>query len=93
MLHPSLSYFADRYGLHQIPLGRKSAEETPADYARRVEEAKTASLFIAETTQDPSRVKETAATLRLPVLTVSLNSETWDQALMKIAKALSSLSQ
>ncbi len=88
MMHPSLSYFADRYGLHQIPLGRKGTEESPKEYAARVREAMGARVLIAETSQDPARARELSGSLRIPLLTVSLNSEDWEESLLSIARAI-----
>lgn len=89
VMHPSLSYFAHAYGLHQIPLGRKGTEESPGEYAGRLEEARSATLVIAETNQDPARARELSGTLGLPMVTVSLNSEEWQEALLRIAGAIS----
>ncbi|MDE7161051.1 MAG: zinc ABC transporter substrate-binding protein [Muribaculaceae bacterium] len=85
MMHPSLSYFARRYGLRQLTLGRKGAEESPAEYARRVGEARGAAVMVAETSQDPMRARETARTLGVPLVTVPLNSEHWQDALLQIS--------
>lgn len=89
VMHPSLSYFAHEYGLHQIPLGRKGTEESPGEYARRVEEARGATLVISETNQDPTKARELSKTLGLPLVTVPLNSEEWQEALLRIAGAIS----
>lgn len=85
--HPSLSYFARDYGLTQIPLQSDSKEASPLQLRKRMEEIKESGtkVFIIEKEHASPGDKETALQLGLKPIDVSLNSNGWEEFLMKIA--------
>lgn len=85
--HPSLSYFARDYGLHQIALNDVSKEISPRQLKERFETAAavTPAVFVIEKEHAGPADNETARMLGLPVMEVSLNSSEWLHDLKRIA--------
>lgn len=91
--HPSLSYFARDYGLHQLSLEQGGKEVTPERLARLCDEALAdrASVIIYDASSSPSQLEAVAEDLKLPMRrTEILSSSSWPEAMLQTARAISS---
>lgn len=89
-LHPSLSYFAADYGLEQIPLEKDGKEPSPAELARRFDEAAShGAKVIVLDREHPSEGTATLARKQgFDVVELGLNSGEWQQSLRRLATVL-----
>ena len=90
MRHPSLSYFARDYGLHQIALQADGKEPSPIQLQRQMEMMTDSGskVFIMEKEHANAGDVETAGQLGLKTLEVSLNSADWLSDLMRTANEI-----
>lgn len=90
VIHPSLTYFARDYGLHQIALETEGKESSPAQLQQRLDSAKAcgALVVVAEKGHHPAQAAQAAKALGVPVVELQLNSAQWPQELAKLATAL-----
>lgn len=89
--HPSLSYFARDYGLHQIAFNVENKETSPLQLRKSLQQASgnaPLAFFIPEGT-DQRRTATIAAEAGLTPVPVNLMSADWEEPLGKVADALS----
>jgi len=90
VFHPSWGYFADRYGLHQIPVELEGKEPKPSDlreFIKTVKKLKLKAIFIQPQFSKKAAeliAKETGAR----VVTVDPLSEDWNNNLLYVAKLI-----
>ncbi len=90
VIHPTLSYFARDYDLQQIAMEIEGKEPSPRQLSDRIETARgsQALILIHDKERDVSQANIIAHQLSLPVFSVSLNSENWENQLISIAHAI-----
>lgn len=91
--HPSLSYFANDYGLTQIAVQADGKEPTPAQLAEMITDAvhgKTPLLIVNETEHNPQLMSALNADLRLPQINISLMQGDLFKTLITLSDALRS---
>lgn len=89
--HPSLSYFARDYGLHQIAFNVENKETSPLQLQNSLQQASghtPAAFFIPEGTDSRRAAAITAETGITPT-PVNLMSADWENALRTVAETLS----
>ena len=88
--HPSLTYFANDYGLRQVSLELNGKEPTPAQMKQRLDEVRDskASLFFIEKGHSSYATRNIATTLNLPVTEISLLDYDWKENMLNVARAV-----
>lgn len=84
--HPSLSYFARDYGLHQISLGSEGKEHSVADTRRLLQYADSARIFLIQKDFDPSQAQ--ALINDIETHTIDPLNYDWDTELVTTARAI-----
>ena len=88
--HPSLSYFAQDYGLEQISVEFDN-KENPTRYMQNIVDvvkAEDAKVFFIQPEMDPSKASAFNAHLQLQVVGVNPLSYDWEGELLKVADAI-----
>lgn len=91
--HPSLSYFANDYGLTQIAVQADGKEPTPAQLAGMITDAAHGDaplLIVNETEHNPQLMNALNADLRLPQINISLMQGDLFKTLITLSDALRS---
>lgn len=90
VMHPSMSYFARDYGLHQIAMETGGKEASPRQLSQRIEAARRsgARVMIHETEHSPAQAEAIARELGIPMVRISLNSDEWASQLISTANAI-----
>lgn len=88
--HPSLSYFAHDYGLHQISIETEGKEVSPKQFKQKLQEATRLSpkVFFAQKEYDTEQSTRISSLVGTRIVPISLMSYDWDKQLYAIAKAL-----
>ncbi len=89
--HPSLSYFARDYGLHQISLGAENKESTVVDLKSRISEAveSGAHVFFVQQGTDSRAARSAGVETGLSQVNINPMNYRWDAEIVATAKALS----
>ncbi len=89
--HPSLSYFARDYGLHQISLSPEGKEASVTMMQSAIEQAKQAGAKVLFFQKDVDSRQATVANEQLQAELVTINplNYNWEEEITKIADALS----
>ncbi len=96
--HPSLSYFARDYGLHQMTLGSEHKEISASAFRRQIDKARRggSQVFFIDAAIDRQRAEEVAAQVGAKCKVINLTSNDWldnlDDVSREIASAYQSLS-
>jgi len=90
VMHPSLSYFARDYGLHQISIEDNGKEMTPKQLGQRLNEAREhgVKVLFYESENAPAQAKLISERLGINLVKFSLVSEDWSEQMLKIANAI-----
>lgn len=88
--HPSLSYFARDYGLHQIAFNVENKETSPLQMQNSLREAsgRTPSAFFIPEGTDSRRADAIAAETGIKPTAVNLMSDNWETPLRTVAETL-----
>lgn len=88
--HPSLSYFARDYSLHQLALGQESKEASIANLKSMIEEARTDSVkvFFFQKEYDSRQANTISDEIGSRLVPINPLAYDWDAELMKIADEL-----
>lgn len=88
--HPSLSYFANDYGLRQIAVGQESKEASPASLRDAIEEARSDSVgvFFYQKEYDSRQAESVSDAIGSRLVTFNPLSYNWEQELTSIVNAL-----
>ncbi len=89
--HPSLSYFAKDYSLHQLALGQESKEASIANLKNMVDEAREDSVrvFIYQKEYDSRQVQTICDEIGARLVTIDPLAYDWENELMKVVDELS----
>ncbi|MEE1021695.1 MAG: zinc ABC transporter substrate-binding protein [Muribaculaceae bacterium] len=90
VMHPSLSYFARDYGLHQIAMETEGKEATPRQLAERMNAARRsgAKVMVHDREHSSAQAETIARQLGLRLVLVSLNGYDWEDNLVKLAREI-----
>ncbi len=88
--HPSLSYFARDYGMHQISLQENGKETSPLQLKRKLESVTKSkpSVFVLEKEHSSPSDIDIAGQLGIDMINISLNSSEWLDDLMKLSNEI-----
>lgn len=88
--HPSLSYFANDYGLHQIAVGQESKEASPASLRAAIDEASADSVrvFFYQKEYDSRQAQNISDAIGSRLVTFNPLAYDWEQELTSIVNAL-----
>lgn len=88
--HPSLSYFARDYGLHQIAIEKEGKEPSPAQLENIISECKRAKVHVVfvQPEFDRRNAEIIAKQIGARVIPINPLNYSWDKEMMAIAKAL-----
>ncbi len=88
--HPSLSYFARDYGLHQIAVGQENREVSAAKMKDIIDEAKDDSVrvFFAQKAYDTRQAEGISAEIGARTVTIDPLAYEWETELIQAANAL-----
>lgn len=88
--HPSLSYFARDYDLHQVSIGFEGKDISARQLREAIENARTAgaSVFVVEAGRDAGRIASVNSSIGADTVNVNLMSYDWEQQLRHVAEAL-----
>lgn len=88
--HPSLAYFAEHYGLHQLSMEHDGKEASAERIARLIEECRRQGITtVFRQKQNSGRtVERIARELKLEVTEIDPLAYRWDEEMMRIAKTL-----
>lgn len=88
--HPSLSYFANDYGLHQIAVGQESKEASPASLRAAIDEARGDSVrvFFFQKEYDSRQAQNINDAIGSRMVTFNPLAYDWEQELKSITDAL-----
>ena len=88
--HPSLTYFANDYGLRQMPLEINGKEPSASQMRTRLDEISTASprVFFLEKGHKGSQTESLARDLNIPTAEISLLDYDWKKNLLTVARAI-----
>ncbi len=89
--HPSLSYFARDYGLHQVALEAEGKEATPGALRRSIDsgESSGAKVFFMQRQYDNRSAEAVASGLGVKTVTINPLDSLWAEQLQYIADELS----
>lgn len=90
VFHPSWGYFAQEYGLMQIPIEIAGKSPKPKELMHLIKEAKeeNASAIFTSPEFSTTIAKQIANELKIPVIKISPLSENWSENLETLAKAI-----
>ncbi len=85
--HPSLSYFARDYNLHQHSLGLEGKDMSVGQIRRAIDAAVADSVqvFILEPGADPDRARTVASNMGARTVMINLMNPQWEQELLHLA--------
>lgn len=88
--HPSLSYFANDYGLHQIAVGQESKEASPASLRDAIDHARADSVrvFFYQKEYDSRQAQNISDIIGSRLVTFNPLAYDWEQELTSITNAL-----
>lgn len=88
--HPSLSYFARDYGLHQIAMGQESRELSPATMREIINEARADSVrvFFSQKAYDSRQASGISTEIGARMVTIDPMAYDWENEIMQAANAL-----
>lgn len=88
--HPSLSYFARDYGLHQISLEYDGKEASAGHLKSKIDEAVSDSVkvFFFQNEFDSRQIEAVNSQIHAKVVTINLLSYDWDNEMLNIANAI-----
>lgn len=88
--HPSLSYFARDYGLHQIAVGQESRELSPGTMKDIIADAKADSVkvFFAQKAYDSRQAAGLSEEIGSEMVTIDPMAYDWENEIIKAAHAL-----
>lgn len=88
--HPSLSYFANDYGLHQIAVGQESKEASPASLRGAIDEARADSVrvFFYQKEYDSRQAESVNDAIGSRLVMFNPLAYDWEQELTSITNAL-----
>lgn len=88
--HPSLSYFARDYGLHQIAVGQETREVSAAKMKEIIDEAKEDSVkvFFTQKAYDARQVEGISTEIGAERVTIDPLAYDWENELIQAANAL-----
>lgn len=89
-MHPSLSYFARDYGLHQTAIEENGKEVTPRQLEQRIKTAKDNGVRVIfyESGHAPAQAALISERLGIKLVQISLISEDWSEQILKVANAI-----
>lgn len=89
VVHPSLSYFARDYGLHQLPVGTEGKEHSVADARRALDEANehNARVFLVDKDFNEANAAVIAGS-GIKTATINPLNYEWDTELTQTARAI-----
>lgn len=87
--HPSLSLFADEWGLHQLVIEENGLEPTPRHLVRLMEEAKNmdTKVVLIQVEFDKKNAESIAKELNLPLYTIQPLRENWKEEMTMLISA------
>lgn len=90
--HPSLSYFARDYDLHQISIGAEGKESTVQSLQHQIEHARKDSvqIFFLQKTFDSRQAKVINEQIGAEMISINPLNYYWDEELLSIASAIAS---
>ena len=88
--HPSLSYFAHDYGLHQIAVGQESKEASPSSLRAAIDEARADSVrvFFYQKEYDSRQAQNISDAIGSRLVTFNPLAYDWEQELTSIVNVL-----
>ena len=88
--HPSLSYFAHDYGLHQVAVGQESKEASPSSLRAAIDEARADSVrvFFYQKEYDSRQAQNISDAIGSRLVTFNPLAYDWEQELTSITDAL-----
>lgn len=88
--HPSLSYFARDYNLHQIAFETDGKETTPRQLQQRIDMLKDNGVLVIfyERAHGSAQAENLAKQLGIKAIPISLNDSKWRESLLDVAKEL-----
>lgn len=88
--HPSLTYFANEYGLEQLPIEYEGKNPSPTQLKDLIDEARADNVKVVFIQQefDTKNAETIAEAIGAKPITINLLSYYWSEELIKIAKAL-----
>lgn len=88
--HPSLSYFARDYDLHQIAFETDGKETTPRELQQRIDLMKDSGVTVLfyERAHGASQAENLARQHGIKAVPISLNDAKWRESLLNVANAL-----
>lgn len=88
--HPSLSYFARDYGLHQIAIGAEGKEQSVGETRQAVDRMNRtdAAVFLVQKDFDSSRAEAIADKGSMRVVTINPLNYHWDDEMLQTARAI-----
>jgi len=91
IFHPSLTYFARDYGLHQYAIESEGKEPSPSQLARIIETARSENIrtLFVQAEFDQKNAEIIAAETGADIVEINPLSYQWHEEMLKIAKALS----
>lgn len=91
IFHPSLTYFANYYNLHQIPIEMQGKEPAPAQMLQSIKQAKAAGLhtIFIQVEFDRSNAELIAREIDGRIVQIDPLAYNWPENMLAIARALS----
>ncbi len=90
IFHPALSYFADQYGLNQYSIEVDGKTPTPQQMSNLIQEAKkdNVKVIFVQEEYDQKNAEPIAKELGAEIVSINPLSYSWNEELIKIAKAI-----
>lgn len=88
--HPSLSYFAKRYGLHQISMEMEGKESSVGAYKKQLDIARShnASVFLYQKEFDSHQITGICDELGIKMLPINPMNQNWHEEMLSTAHAI-----